>query len=266
MTIYNSRTNKHREKEIQSFCIIRELRSFLYVLILAMLVRSFLLEIVCVPTGSMKFTILEQDYLLVTKYSYGASRYSLPFNIKLWNGKVHLPFISSDTPQRGEVVVFQPHHKASDKYIKRLIGLPGDKVQIIDDVIYINDVAIERQTDGVINDDSGKVYNKYRETLPNGFSHFAYYAQDVSASVSNWGPEYVPQDSYFFMGDNRYESNDSRLDVGFVPSDHLVAKARFIIFSSTGRLFAEQAQWQDYFYNTIRWFRELRWNRIGDDV
>ena len=130
----------------------------------------------------------------------------------------------------------RPPHLLHEQYIKRLIGLPGDKIEIIDDVTYINDVAITRIEVGKYISESGQQFVKFKETLPNGLSFFSYklkYAQpDFCINRRNYGPHIIEDDNYFFMGDNRDNSGDSRYQLGTVPFRNLIVKGQFIVFST----------------------------------
>jgi signal peptidase I len=198
-------------------------------LILALVIRSFLFQPFSIPSGSMRPTLLEGDYLFVSKYAYGYSKNSFPFSPNLFSGRIW-----SAEPQRGDVAVFKFPPNPKLDYIKRVIGLPGDKVQMINGVLNINGVAVKREKTRVIDDvdvteEAGPV-DVYRETLPNGVT---YDTLDLSpASKSDNTREFlVPAGHYFMMGDNRDNSADSREAVGFVPFENFVGRANRIFFS-----------------------------------
>ncbi len=200
--------------------------------LLAVIIRSVLFQPFSIPTGSMRPTLLEGDYLFVTKWAYGYSRHSLPFSPNLFSGRIW----SSD-PERGDVVVFKFPPDPSSDYIKRVIGLPGDRIKVIDGVLHINDVPVKRELVGQIDDQDiteriGPV-DVYRETLPNGVS---FDTLDLSkGTLGDKTREFnVPAGHFFMMGDNRDNSSDSRFEVGFVPADHLVGRANIIFFSISG--------------------------------
>ncbi|RJG45820.1 signal peptidase I [Mesorhizobium sp. DCY119] len=198
-------------------------------LLLALVIRTFLFQPFSIPSGSMRPTLLEGDYLFVTKWSYGFSRYSLPFGPDLFSGRIW----GSD-PARGDVVVFKFPPNPSLDYIKRVIGLPGDKVQMKDGQLFINGTAVPREKVGEINNPDITEVNRpvdvYRETLPNGVS---YDTLDLTPnSIGDNTREFVvPEGHFFMMGDNRDNSTDSRFNVGYVPSENLVGKANIIFFS-----------------------------------
>ena len=243
---------------------VQEWKSFSLIIFIALLIRILIMEPFTVPTGSMKATILENDYIFSTKYSYGYSNYSLSFFdfIHLFKGRIF-----AHEPERGDIIIFRPPNNMSVRYVKRLIGLPGDKIQLIDDVIYINDQKIERLEVGTYISEQGKKYLKFKETLPNGRTYFSYKIAPIIGTISNdrygnTGVFYVPKGKYFFLGDNRDQSNDSRVDLGFVPFENFIAKAQFIWFST-------KITWWDNDIGVINlilklkpWMESIRFNRI----
>lgn len=255
-------TDKQDEKQSS---LAAEAKSIVFVIFIALLIRTFVIELFYVPTCSMKQTVLVGDYVLATKYSYGWSNYSIPFSPNLIEDRLF-----SSLPERGDVVITKSAHDMSTRFIKRLIGLPGDKIHIIDDVTYVNNEPITRTEIGAFTDEEGKEYIKYRETMPNGTTYYVYklkYIKELHADeFSNYGPYYVPDGHFFLMGDNRDESGDSRAQVGFVPFRYLIGKGRFIIFS-TGEFL-----WKDGIgvWNQIKrvgtWVANMRFNRIGTSL
>lgn len=194
-------------------------------LILAVILRTLFFQPFSIPSGSMKDTLLVGDYLFVSKFSYGYSKYSLPFAPDLFDGRIW-----SSEPERGDVAVFKFPPNPNIDYIKRVVGLPGDKIQMIDSVLYINGQAVKRERSGLFTDDeTGQIVQSYKETLPNGVT---YSTLDVNlSSTDNTRVFEVPEGHYFMMGDNRDNSSDSRLSVGFVPLENFVGKANVIFFS-----------------------------------
>jgi len=202
-------------------------------LLLALVIRTLLFQPFSIPSGSMRPTLLEGDYLFVTKWSYGYSRYSLPFGPDIFSGRIW-----GSEPKRGDVVVFKFPPDPSVDYIKRVVGLPGDKIQMKDGQLFINGVGVPRVKTGQIDnpDVTEKDYpiDVYRETLPNGVS---YDTLDLSPnSIGDNTREFdVPPGHYFMMGDNRDNSADSRFTVGYVPAENLVGRANLVFFSIAGK-------------------------------
>ena len=201
-------------------------------LLLALVIRTLLFQPFSIPSGSMRPTLLEGDYLFVTKWSYGYSRHSLPFSPPLFSGRIW-----GGTPARGDVVVFKFPPDPSLDYIKRVIGLPGDRIQMKAGELFINGEAVKREKTGEIDNpditEMRRPVDVYRETLPNNVS---YDTLDIDPnSIGDETREFlVPAGHYFMMGDNRDNSTDSRFNVGFVPEENLVGRASIIFFSIAG--------------------------------
>ena len=220
----------------------------LQALLLALILRTFLFQPFNIPSGSMKPTLLVGDYIFVSKWSYGYSRHSLPFSPNIFSGRIW----GSD-PERGDVVVFKYPSDTSKDYIKRIIGLPGDKVQLQNSVILINGQPVERVQQGEFTDEStGVTVPIYVETQANGNSY-----QTIDIQPNNYAdstPVFdVPEGHYFFLGDNRDNSADSRFDVGMVPAENLVGKAQVLFLS----LNDGSAAWQIW-----KWPTSMRWDRL----
>jgi len=202
-------------------------------LLLAMVIRTLLFQPFSIPSGSMRPTLLEGDYLFVTKWSYGFSHYSLPFSPDIFSGRIW-----GSEPKRGDVVVFKFPPNPSLDYIKRVVGLPGDRIQMKDGQLFINGQGVPRVKTGQIDnpDITEKDYpiDVYRETLPNGVS---YDTLDLNPNSigDNTNEFVVPPGDYFMMGDNRDNSSDSRFDVGYVPAENLVGRASVVFFSIGGK-------------------------------
>jgi signal peptidase I len=252
-------------------------RTLLTLVVLALLVRSLVIAPFNIPSRSMTPTMLVGDYLFVAKWPYGYSRFSLPFS-QLWpEGR-----IGSGRPARGDIVVFRSPADPDTTYVKRVIGLPGDRVRVLDGQLFLNGDPIPRTG---ISDFEEPVANagdcpvmpagnarlgsgahgelvcytpRYRETLPDGRSYYVLDAGDSTADTTE--AFVVPEGHYFLMGDDRDRSADSRFPaepgggVGFVPEDHIVGRALVIFWSTDG-----SASW----FNPISWFTAARWARIG---
>jgi len=227
-------------------------KTVVYALLLAGVIRTLFFQPFWIPSGSMKPTLLIGDFLFVNKMAYGYSRYSCPFAICPIPGR-----ILAREPHRGDVVVFKHPVNGTD-YIKRLIGLPGDRIQVKDGMLYINGAVLPQQPDGTfheLNEPQGPMGSMPRcanapvppggdctaeqsiETMPGGLQHKVL---NIENGFADNTPVFtVPEGEFFFMGDNRDNSMDSRFPqsaggVGFVPFDHLVGRADRIIFSSAG--------------------------------
>jgi signal peptidase I len=214
---------------------LETVKTIVYALLIALVIRTFLFQPFNIPSGSMENTLLIGDYLFVEKFAYGYSRYSFPFGLPPFSGRVF-----GAQPQRGDVVVFKVPTDNSTDYIKRVIGLPGDRVQMIDGQLWLNDKAIPkvRVADYIEPDEYGgsQHVKRYRETLPTGKSYFVL-DRDDNGPGDTTQLYVIPAGHYFMMGDNRDNSADSRREVGgfgFVPAQNLVGKAEFIFFSEDG--------------------------------
>jgi signal peptidase I len=203
------------------------IRTIFYAIIIALLVRTFAFEPFNIPSGSMIPTLLVGDYLFVSKYSYGYSRYSLPWSLPLFEGR-----ILAHQPERGDVAVFKLPTDNETDYIKRLIGLPGDQIQVKGGILYINGEPVKREKVAVRHSRGfgGRqtTTTEYIETLPNGRRHLIWEDSD-QAPLDNTQIYVVPEGHYFAMGDNRDNSQDSRVlsQVGYVPFENLVGRAEF---------------------------------------
>ncbi len=227
-------------------------KTVVYAVLIALFIRTVFAEPFSIPSGSMVPTLLVGDYLFVSKMSYGYSRHSLPLSMPLIKGRIFYT-----QPERGDVIVFKMPSDNKTDYIKRLIGLPGDKIQMKDGRLYINGTIVDRKSEGeyVLRDASGKAlrFEKYTETLPNGKQHPILEASD-EGTYDNTEEFTVPEDHFFMMGDNRDNSLDSRsLKVGFVPKNNLVGRAKFLFFSHD-----DSAAW----WQVWKWPMAVRWSRL----
>lgn len=204
-----------------------------YALLIALFLRVLFFQPFTIPSASMEPTLLEGDYIIVSKFSYGYSRHSIPFSPPLFKGR-----IMERAPERGDIIVFKLPRDGRTDYIKRLIGLPGDRVQMRQGRLWINGKEVVDKELPPVMIDSGYGFTRnvqrFKETLPGGKT-FVTYDFGPDGDVDNTPTFVVPEGHYFFMGDNRDNSLDSRvpseIGVGFVPAENLVGKAQIILLS-----------------------------------
>ena len=233
--------------------IIENLKTLFYALLIAIIIRSLLLQPFYIPSSSMEPNLLVGDRLFVSKYSYGYSKHSFPFSPPLFKGRIF-----EKKPSRGDVVVFKTPADNRTDYIKRLIGLPGDQIQFIDANLYLNNSEILKSRiskKNIIFCGKKQIdVTTFEESLPGGKKHTTVYLKDYS--FQNSDVFVVPADHYFFLGDNRDCSKDSRFltSVGYVHKDNLVGKAQFIFFSSDRTIGSIFSFW--------KWDKTLRFQRF----
>jgi signal peptidase I len=227
-------------------------------LLIALVVRTLLFQPFNIPSGSLVPTLLVGDYLFVSKYSYGYSRHSMPFSPPLFSGRIW-----ASEPKRGDIAVFKLPKDNSTDYIKRVIGLPGDRIQVISGVLHINGQAVKRERieDYETFDTFGRVRKvpQYLETLPGGVAHRIVEIEGDRAYWDNTNVYTVPAGHFFMMGDNRDNSTDSRDDasVGPVPFENFVGRAEIIFFS----IDESSALWKIW-----EWPGSIRWKRMFQPI
>jgi signal peptidase I len=234
------------------------LRTIVYALVIALIVRTLFFQPFNIPSGSMKPTLLVGDYLFASKFAYGYSQFSFPFGLVPIKGRMF-----GAEPKRGDVVIFKLPRDNTMDYIKRVIGLPGDEVLVRDGVVFINGDALPQTPAGVYRgpEEGWQPKPRFEETLPNGVKHFVLHWPHAS-ELDNAGPFKVPAGHYFMMGDNRDDSVDSRVPstrfgVGYVPYENLVGRAAVIFFSMSvddPQAFRLTTPWT--------WPWDVRWGRL----
>lgn len=251
--------------------IVETIKTVLWALVIAGVFRTLFFQPFWIPSGSMKDTLLIGDFLFVNKMAYGYSRYSCPFSACPISGR-----LLGGEPERGDVVVFRHPVNGTD-FIKRLVGLPGDTVQMRDGVLYLNGEIVPQEPAGTFEEiyekqgpmgqlprcENGPVgeggictSSRYTETLPGGRQHVVLNIDD-GGFADNTDVFTVPEGHFFFMGDNRDNSQDSRFGqavggVGFVPAENLIGRADRIIFSSAGRSMLFFWTWRaDRFFKAV---------------
>ena len=229
-------------------------KTVIYAGLIAIVIRTFLFQPFNIPSGSMENTLLIGDYLFVEKFAYGYSRYTFPFGAWPFGKYMEGRFMGRD-PQRGDVVVFKFPRDNSTDFIKRVIGLPGDRVQMKNDVLYLNGKPVPREkVEDYVGDLDGVAgrWTQYRETLPGGKSYVVL-DKYTDGPMDNTEEFVVPAGHYFMMGDNRDNSSDSREDVGYVPAANLEGRALFRFFSTDGSA---------HFWEVWKWPFAVRYSRI----
>ncbi len=244
--------------KISKKTIIDNFTTIFYALIIAIIIRSLIIQPFYIPSSSMEPTLLIGDRLFVSKYTYGYSKHSFPFSPKISNERFFFK-----KPERGDVIVFKTPADNRTDYIKRLIGLPGDEIQFIDGDLYINNNQVLKTKKKI---EKLKIYCgkeiidfvAYEEKLQNGVSYIAVY--NKNNTFQNSDKFIVPENHYFFLGDNRDCSKDSRYlnSVGYVNKLNLVGKARIIFFSTNKNI--------GNFFQIWKWSKIIRWNRFFDII
>ncbi len=229
-------------------------KTVIYAGLIAIVIRTFLFQPFNIPSASMEGTLKIGDYLFVEKFAYGYSRYTFPFGAWPFGSLMH-GRIFFRQPHRGDVIVFKFPQDNKTDFIKRLIGLPGDRIQMRNGVVWLNGKPIPKvRTADYIEHIDGEEHHvpQYRETLPSGKSYLVL-DRDPDGPLDNTGVYVVPPGHYFMMGDNRDNSADSRSEVGYVPAVNLEGKAEFRFFSTNGSA---------RFWEVWKWPFAIRYSRI----
>ena len=237
-------------------------KTVFYAVAIALVLRIVIFQPFNIPSGSMKPTLEVGDFLVVSKPTYGYSRASLiyPFTRMDMRGRI----LSKSGPERGEIVVFKAKKDGNKDYIKRVIGLPGDEIRMIGGVLHINGAPVKKEFVEMADTDCDHYRHteapRYRETLPNGVSYVVQECYGDEGPLDFVGPYKVPQGHYFMMGDNRDQSQDSRVEsqVGYVAADDIVGRAERIFFSVDGDRAA--------FWEFWKWPFAVRYGRLLDPV
>ena len=208
---------------------VNNLKALFWALLIAGIIRTFAIEPFKIPSGSMKPNLLVGDFLFVSKWNYGYSKYSFPFGLAPFSGKIF-----EKNPERGDIIVFKLPGKENINYVKRLLGLPGETIKVIDGEVFIkknnslNFEKLNQISDGLFFDD------QYQEEIKQLIEDNYKILNITDNGPLDYTPEYkIPQNKYFFMGDNRDNSSDSRVmsGVGFVPKENMIGKVWFIWLS-----------------------------------
>jgi len=251
------------------------LRVIIEALLIALIIRTFAFQPFNIPSGSLVPNLLVGDYLFVSKYSYGYSKHSFPFSILPIKGRIF-----GREPQRGDIAVFKLPKDGETDYIKRVIGIPGDKVQVLDGLLHINGKPVQKVADGFWEekDAFGRTARmpRFKETLSNGVTYTVIEKDGNRGYWDNTVEYTVPLGHFFMMGDNRDNSTDSRSlnDVGYVPLENFVGKAQMIFFSAdgpSGNRYPSENIVSDIAGRVVSVFAnwaeaDIRWNRIFQSV
>lgn len=204
------------------------IQTVVYAVLIALFVRVVAFEPFNIPSGSMYPTLMVGDYLFVSKYSYGYSRYSFPFALIPFEGRIW-----EDPVERGDVAVFRNPNELKTNFIKRIVGLPGDRIQLKGGILHINGKPVERERIEDYQLPSGHMAPQYLETLPNGRVHRIVETSGDTSRADETREFVVPDGHYFAMGDNRDNSADSRF-IGPVPAENFIGRAEILFFSTDG--------------------------------
>lgn len=230
------------------------IKTVFWAILIALIIRTFVVEPFNIPSGSMKPNLLIGDFLFVKKWSYGYSKHSFPFSIPIINNRIF-----EKNPKRGDIVVFKTPEDNRTDYIKRIIGLPGDKIKISNGVVILNNSPLSQieinNFNDINNDGTLKNIQQFDEILPNKKYKII---NLINNSIADDTITYnVPEDEYFVMGDNRDNSQDSRFsNVGYIPKENLVGKAWIVFFSLKN----------SYFFEVWKWPKSIRYNRIFSKI
>ena len=259
MATENLKPKSGSEAETDTGGLWDTIKTVIYAVMIALFIRTVAYEPFNIPSGSMIPTLLVGDYLFVSKFSYGYSHHALPLSPRIFSGRVF-----DAAPERGDVIVFKLPRDNNTDYIKRVIGLPGDKIQVQRGRLYINGNLVKRQKIENYIDERGISAPQFVETLPNGRQHRILEVYGDTGQLDNTREYTVPPGHYFMMGDNRDNSADSRVQrdmssswVSYVPAENFVGRAEVLFFSTDGT-----AGWWRFW----RWIPAMRFGRLFQGI